>query len=114
MPSKVIGGEFLTNTARTYRPCPRWVTQFPKAEAYSAGETIGVWPIRVISSRSPFTFSRSTQKPFSALWKVTRSTNTGDAVESSDGGVRHGGPRSGYRTRRFAGVSGVSLSVLHV
>jgi len=30
--------------------------------------------MRVISSRSPFTLRRRTQKPFCSLWKVTRST----------------------------------------
>ena len=40
----------------------------------AGGDTSGAWPISVTRSRSPRTFSRSTQKPLSALWNVTRST----------------------------------------
>ena len=74
MPLRVFGGAILTNTARNCLPCSRSVTQLPDAEAYSPGVTLGAWPTSVIRSRSPRTFSRSTQKPLSALWNVTRST----------------------------------------
>ncbi len=86
MPVKVVGGEILTKTARNCRPCSRSVTQLPEAEAYSPGETTGAWPMRVISSRSPFTFRRRTQKPFCSLWKVTRSTRPArrSSVAASD------------------------------
>ncbi|KXW57050.1 hypothetical protein FEMY_24330 [Ferrovum myxofaciens] len=60
--------------ARNCLPCSRSMAQFPDAETYSPGEIMGVCPIRVTSSRSPLTLMRRTQKPFSALWKVTRST----------------------------------------
>ena len=74
MPLSVFGGVILTNTARNCLPCSRSVIQLPEAEAYSPGVTLGAWPTSVIRSRSPRTFSRSTQKPLSALWNVTRST----------------------------------------
>src|ERR1700677_4307686 len=75
MPVSVFGGEILTKTALNCLPCSRSVTHVPDAEAYSPGATVGVCPTRVMSSRSPLTFSRRTQKPLSALWNVTRSTS---------------------------------------
>ena len=67
MPVRVFGGAILTKTAWNCLPCSRSVTQVPEAEAYSPGVTVGVWPTRVMRSRSPLTFSRRTQKPLSAL-----------------------------------------------
>ena len=53
--------------------------------AYSPGVTEGVWPTSVTRSRSPFTLSRRTQKPFCPLWKVTRSTKP--AILANGAGV---------------------------
>src|SRR5260370_17126605 len=71
---RVFGGEILTKTALNCLPCSRSVTHVPDAEAYSPGATVGVCPTRVMSSRSPLTFSRRTQKPLSALCNVPPST----------------------------------------
>src|SRR5881409_2023253 len=47
----------------------------PKRELlYSPGVMVGAVPTTVTRSRWPRTFTRSTQKPVSSLWKVTRST----------------------------------------
>ena len=47
--------------------------------------SIAAWPTTVIRSRCPRALTRSTQKPFSALWKVTRSTSP---AKASVGGPR--------------------------
>src|SRR5260370_7031688 len=75
MLAAVFGRETLTRTPLNCLPCWRSVPHVPDAEAYSPGATVGVCPTRVMSSRSPLTFSRRTQKPLSALWNVTRSTS---------------------------------------
>ena len=41
---------------------------------HSPAETAGVWPTTVTRSRLPRVWTFRTAKPFSALWKVTRST----------------------------------------
>src|SRR5476651_447327 len=41
----------------------------------SPAEIVAAWPTTVITSRLPRAFTRKTQKPFSSLWKVTRSTS---------------------------------------
>ena len=64
------------------------MTQLPDAEAYSPGVTLGAWPTSVIRSRSPRTFSRSTQKPLSALWNVTRSTRPESCSSKGSGSGR--------------------------
>jgi hypothetical protein len=46
----------------------------PDAVIHSPAEMMAAWPITVTSSRWPRAFARSTQKPLSLLWNVTRST----------------------------------------
>src|SRR5450631_1305280 len=41
----------------------------------SPAEIVAAWPTTVITSRLPRAFTRKTQKPFSSLRKVTRSTS---------------------------------------
>ena len=41
----------------------------------SPADIIAAWPTRVMRSRWPRALTRRTQKPFSELWNVTRSTN---------------------------------------
>ena len=52
----------------------RSFVQTPTPSIYSPGVMEAAEPMTVISSRSPFTLARRTQKPDSSLWKVTRST----------------------------------------
>ena len=52
----------------------RSLIQLPLAWTNSPAEIIAAWPRTVIRSRCPRALTRRTQKPFSSLWKVTRST----------------------------------------
>jgi hypothetical protein len=51
--------------------------------ANSPGVTLGLWPTRVIKSRSPLTLCRWTPNPVSALRKVARSTRPATGSPSS-------------------------------
>jgi hypothetical protein len=74
MPSIVVGGAALRNEALNWTPWVPSLTQVPLAWTNSPAEIIAAWPRTVIKSRCPRALIRRTQKPFSALWKVTRST----------------------------------------
>jgi hypothetical protein len=54
-------------------PCSLSLTHWPAAASHSPAVTDGNDPTTVVSSRCPFVLTRRTQKPFSSLWKVTRS-----------------------------------------
>src|SRR5882672_571054 len=57
--------------------CWPWVRSFthsPDAVIHSPAAIVAACPTTVTRSRCPRTFARRTQNPFSALWKVTRST----------------------------------------
>ena len=56
-------------------PWVRSLTHSPDAVIHSPGETMAAWPTTVIRSRCPRAIVLRTQKPFSGLWKVTRSTS---------------------------------------
>ena len=70
------------------------VDPFPVAVIHSPAAMVAEWPTTVTNSRCPRALVRRTQKPFSALWKVTRSTRparaswVGDAVAAFMGDVR--------------------------
>src|SRR6516165_2479852 len=73
MPSTVVGGTVFISLALNWSPCSLSLTHQPSASSHSPAVTEGSDPRTVTSSRCPLTFTRSTQKPLSALWKVTRS-----------------------------------------
>ena len=75
IPSMVVGGIALRKRARYWRPCWRSLFQSPLAWMNSPAEITAAWPITVTRSRLPRAFTRSTAKPFSSLWNVTRSTS---------------------------------------
>ena len=75
MPSSVVGAVAFRNDALNCGPWVRSLTHTPEALTNSPGEIRAAWPTTVARSRCPRTLTRSTQKPVSALWKVTRSTN---------------------------------------
>ena len=75
MPSTVVGAVALRNEALNWTPCVRSLIQEPLAWTNSPAEIIAAWPTRVMRSRWPRALTRSTQKPFSELWNVTRSTS---------------------------------------
>jgi hypothetical protein len=64
------------------------LTHSPDAVTHSPAEITAAWPTTVISSRWPRALIRRTQKPFAALWKVTRST--GPASTSRSDGMGSG------------------------
>src|ERR1700733_11567568 len=70
-----LRADVLRNRALNCCPWARSLIHSPDAVIHSPAETIAAWPTTVTRSRCPRAFARSTQKPFSALWKVTRSTS---------------------------------------
>src|SRR5215208_2222603 len=82
MPSSVVGGAALRKAALNCSPWVRSLTQIPLAWTNSPGLMAGAAPTTVTSSRCPRTLTRSTQKPVSGLWKVTRSTRPARASRS--------------------------------
>src|SRR5262252_8674674 len=73
MPTTVVGGKVFISLALNWSPCSLSLTHQPSASSHSPADTEGRDPSTVTSLRCPLTFTRSTQKPFSSLWKVTRS-----------------------------------------
>src|SRR5919206_292462 len=74
MPSVVVGTVLLRKTARNWTPWVRSLVHAPLAWMNSPAEIEEAWPTTVTRSRCPRTWTRRTQKPFSGLWNVTRST----------------------------------------
>src|SRR5712691_3310218 len=74
IPSSVLGGTTRRCIVLNCKPCVRSVTHQPTLSIYSPGEMVGAVPTTVTRSRCPRTLTRSTQKPVSSLWNVTRST----------------------------------------
>ena len=73
MPSAVVGAEALRKEALNCWPCSLLFTQTPLTVTHSPALISAAWPTTVTRSRWPRALMRSTQKPLSALWKVTRS-----------------------------------------
>jgi len=73
IPATVVGGTVFTVLALNCSPCSLSLTHQPSATSHSPAVTEGSDPMTVVSSRCPGVFTRRTQKPFSSLWKVTRS-----------------------------------------
>src|SRR3712207_2602973 len=74
MPSSVVGAVAFRKEALNCRPWGRSLTHTPEPLTPPPAEIRAAWPTTVTGSRWPRTLTRSTQKPVSALWKVTRST----------------------------------------
>jgi hypothetical protein len=74
MPSTEVGAEVRRNRALNCWPWVRSFTHSPDAVIHSPAAIVAAWPTTVTRSRCPRAFARRTQNPFSALWKVTRST----------------------------------------
>src|SRR5271170_7547114 len=74
IPSIELGAEVLRNRALNCWPWARSLIHSPDSVIHSPAEIIAAWPTTVTKSRWPRAFALRTQKPFSALWKVTRST----------------------------------------
>src|SRR3954462_8911810 len=74
MPSVEVGAELRRKRALNCWPWVRSLTHSPEAVTHSPAEIVAACPTVVTSSRCPRALTRRTQKPFSALWKGTRST----------------------------------------
>src|SRR5882724_8763841 len=74
MPSIEVGAEVRMKRALNCWPWVWSLTHSPDAVIHSPAEIVAAWPMTVTRSRWPRAFARRTQKPFSLLWKVTRST----------------------------------------
>ena len=74
MPSIEVGADVRMKRALNCWPWVWSLTQSPDAVTHSPAEMIAAWPTTVTRSRWPRALIRRTQKPFSALWNVTRST----------------------------------------
>src|SRR5215475_12255729 len=64
----------------------RSFTHSPDAVIHSPAAIVAAYPTTVTRSRCPRAFARKTQNPFSALWKVTRSTSPANTSWVDDSG----------------------------
>src|SRR6266849_2459159 len=64
----------------------RSFTHSPDAVIHSPAAIVAACPTTVTRSRCPRAFARKTQNPFSALWKVTRSTSPASTSWVDDSG----------------------------
>ena len=97
MPSTEDGSEVRMKRALNCWPWVRSLTHSPEAVIHSPGPTMAAWPTTVTRSRCPRAFVLRTQKPFSRLWKVTRSTRPARISRSEDSGCW---PAPGFTTSR--------------
>jgi len=74
MPSSDVGADVRMNRVLNCWPWLRSLTHSPVAVTHSPAEMVAAWPTTVTRSRWPRALIRMTQKPFSELWNVTRST----------------------------------------
>src|SRR3954452_6006157 len=114
MPSSVVGAVALRKEALNCRPWVRSLTHTPEPLTHSPAEIRAVWPTTVTGSRWPRTLTRSTQKPVSALWKVTRSTRPASA--SVDAGLLSMlaiSPSRAGRSARRAARAAPTLQLCH-
>ena len=80
MPSSVAGCVVVTCAALGCSQCSRPVAHRPVALINSPALTAAAWPAKATRSRCPRALARSTQKPFSASWQVTRSHQPGQRL----------------------------------
>src|SRR6266699_4510915 len=86
MPSIEVGAEVRMKRALNCWPWVWSLTHSPDAVIHSPAEIVAAWPMTVTRSRWPRAFARRTQKPFSLLWKVTRSTKPASTSWVDDSG----------------------------
>src|SRR6202030_2112286 len=91
MPSMDVGAEVRMKRDLNCWPWARSLTHSPDAVTHSPAAITAAWPITVINSRCPRALMRRTQKPFSALWKVTRSTRPARTSRVADSSWACGG-----------------------
>src|SRR3954453_21458989 len=103
IPSAVVGGAALRNAALNWSPCVRSLTQVPLAWTNSPALIAAAAPTTVARSRWPRTLTRSTQKPVSGLWNVTRSTSPASASRPGASDAPGAAPDKGERARAVEG-----------
>src|ERR1039457_3380388 len=86
IPSIEVGADVRMKRALNCWPWVRSFTHSPDAVIHSPAEMVAAWPMTVTRSRCPRAFARRTQKPFSLLWKVTRSTSPASTSWVDDSG----------------------------
>src|SRR5262245_53967301 len=86
MPSSDVGSEVFKNFALYCWPWVRSLTHSPDAVIHSPAEITAACPTTVTNSRWPRALIRRTQKPFSSLWYVTRSTRPARTSRLDDSG----------------------------
>src|SRR3954470_24424358 len=114
IPSRVVGGATLRKAALNWRPCVRSVTQVPLAWTNSPAAIAAAAPTTVARSRWPRTLTRSTQKPVSGVWNVTRSTSPASASRSGAPGALAPptfGPRPGLVSVGSGRVGNIGMPV---
>ena len=79
MPSSVVGGAGLEEGGLELQAMGAVVDPAAARLTNSPAAIVAAWPTTVTRSRCPRALTRSTQKPVSALWKVTRSTSPASA-----------------------------------
>ena len=114
MPSTDEGAEALRKRARNCSPWVRSLVHSPEAVIHSPAEIVAAWPTTVTKSRWPRALTRSTQKPVSGLWKVTRSTRPASTSPAgcgaSSASLAGGGAVAVVSGRVRARVHGCGLS----
>ena len=109
MPSSNGRTAVRMNHALNCLPWVRSLTHCPDAVILFPGATMAAWPTTVTSLRRPRALVRCTQKPFSELWKVTRSSSPARTSRSEIlaclpvGAGFHDIPAAGAVGRLFAG-----------
>src|SRR6202048_54259 len=92
MPSMTVAAGVRMKRALNCWPWVRSLPHSPDAVTHSPAAITAAWPMTVINSRWPRSLMRKTQKPFSALWKVTRSTRPARTSRVDDSSWACGGP----------------------
>src|SRR5260370_537473 len=92
MPSMDVGVDVRMKRDLNCWPWVRSLTHSPDAVTHSPAAITAAWPMTVTNSRWPRDLMRRTQKPFSALWKVTRSTRPARTSRVTDSSWACGGP----------------------
>src|SRR5580704_9431402 len=112
MSSVEVGAEVRRNRDLNCWPWVRSLTHSPVAVIHSPAEIIAAWPTTVTSSRCPRAFARSTQKPFSTLWNVTRSTRPANTSWVDDSGFIPVAGSFGFTARMGGAKRGLVLERL--
>src|SRR4051812_43367560 len=108
IPSAVVGGAERRKAALNWSPCVRSLIQIPLAWTNSPAVIAAAAPTTATRSRWPRALTRSTQKPVSGLWYVTRSTSPASASRSGASDAPGAAPDAGGPARTEGGATVIS------